>query len=103
METEQTIMCELCERDVLKEGSEKHHLIPGKRKWKKIRRKDIKTIRVCWNCADQIHKLFTNSELRREYNTLEKLKASEKIQKWVAWINKTNKYKVCMKSLKRKR
>lgn len=72
--------CQLCERESSK--ITKHHLIP------KQKGTDHKTIRVCISCSKQIHVLFTNEELKREYNTLQKLKLSPEVQKWIEWVRK---------------
>ena len=76
---------------------EKHHLIPRSKKGKKT-----PTILVCKDCADQVHKLFTNKELAKEFNTLEKLLADPKIQKWIAWVKNKKKFGYCMKTKKRR-
>ena len=75
--------CPLCERDhvILNE----HHLIPihkGGRKGEKIM--------ICTNCHDQIHSVFTNNELRDEFNSLEKLKEAERMLGFYKFINKRN-------------
>ena len=92
------MICKICEQDFEKKGMEKHHLVPKKKRQKEFR---TKIIDVCSVCGDQIHKLFTRTELSTEYNTLEKLKASSKIQKWVEWYTKGNR-SVCMKKKKRR-
>lgn len=89
------INCQICNRETPEEFQEKHHL--------KLRKKDKKkTIDVCIDCGDQIHKLFTNKELKKVYNTLEALLNNEKIQKWINWISKKKEFGVCMKTKKRK-
>ena len=74
------MICEICDRDV--EELEKHHLEPGNKK--------SKTIQVCYCCGDQLHALFTNKELKKYYNTLEKIKQSSKVQKYILWVRKKN-------------
>jgi len=56
------IRCSLCGRITPKQYAEKHHLIPKSKEGKV-------TIDVCCNCGDQVHKLFTNKELEKEYHT----------------------------------
>ena len=69
--------CPICIRETPDRYCEKHHLTP-----KKKRKKDGKeTINVCRDCADQLHQLFSNKELNEEYESLEKILASEKIKK----------------------
>ncbi|MEM9776427.1 MAG: hypothetical protein AAF902_17755 [Chloroflexota bacterium] len=72
-----------------------HHLIPRKchtNKWfkKNFDKVDMKTrgIYVCRPCHSFIHRQFTEKELGRSYNTLEKLMADEKIRTYVAWARK---------------
>ena len=85
--------CVLCGRDTPKFYLEKHHLIPSNKK--------SETIQVCCDCADQIHKLFTNKELENTYNSFETILNSEKIQTWIKWIkNKPNDFSVCMRRKK---
>ncbi len=92
LDMEEKIKCPICKRTppVL----EKHHLKPKCKKGKD-------TILVCTDCADQVHVLFSNKELAKEYNTLEKLLASEKIQTWAKWV-KNKKFGICMKTKKRR-
>ena len=97
---EQTTECELCERDVPSKRIEKHHFEPKKKKQKEG---SVNVALVCNPCGDQLHQLFTNKELEKEYNTIEKLKAHPKVQKWIAWVRKNNPTNVCMKRKKRKR
>lgn len=74
-------ICVLCKRNV--EELRKHHLIPKQKGGEE-------TIVVCVPCSKQIHALFSNKELKQKYNTLDKLKSSGKIQKWIKWVNKKN-------------
>jgi predicted dehydrogenase len=93
-------ICELCGRgDVEITG---HHLIPRMRHNKKIRREynaleRNKTVQLCHPCHDQLHALFTEKELERDFNNLESLLAHPDVEKFVAWISKRaigNKLKV---------
>lgn len=76
------------------EFMEKHHLNPKEKKGP--------TIPVCVACGDQLHLLFTRKELANKYNTLEKLLANEKVQKWIQWIRNKKDLSVCMKIKKRR-
>jgi hypothetical protein len=87
--------CLICDRDTPKNYLEKHHLIPAAKKGKE-------TILVCCDCADQIHILFTNKELQTKYNTLDSLRKSEKIQRWIQWISNKKTFGFCMKLKKKK-
>lgn len=88
--------CALCERHTPWEYLEKHHTTPKSRKGKE-------TVWVCCDCGNQVHKLFTNKELERQFNTVEKLKADPRIQKWIEWIKDKKRFGMCMKSKKEKR
>lgn len=77
---------------------EKHHLIPASKGGKKG-----KTIIVCIDCGDQIHKLFTLKYLKEEFNSLEALLSNERVQTWVKWIRKQKKFGVCMVRKKRRK
>ncbi len=61
-----SIICPLCVRETPSERTVKHHLKPRSKKGK------ITTL-LCRDCEKQIHKLFTNKELAKEYDTIEKL------------------------------
>lgn len=43
---------------------------------------------ICRPCHSQIHHLYTEKELEREFNTIDKLKEQADVQKWVAWVRK---------------
>jgi len=92
------MVCQLCERDV---PTTAHHLIP---KHKKKKNNDDK-VDLCLPCHNQVHALFDNNELKRSYNTLDKLKANEKVRKWIQWVKKKNPshVKYSGKELKRRR
>lgn len=86
-----TIICPICRRDTPLNLVEKHHLIPKCKKGKIF-------IYLCIDCGNQLHQLFTNKELEKQYNTLESLLSHPKIQNWIEWVNKrdfgiTMKYK----------
>jgi hypothetical protein len=88
--------CPICQRIVPEDKWEKHHLIPKCKKGKD-------TILVCVSCGDMIHKLIPLNELKKDYNTLEKLREHPDIKKWVGWIQKKPyDFSVCMKGKKKK-
>jgi len=83
-------VCPLCEREVNKTTD--HHLIPDSKdkrsnKVKKKHKSEL-TVAICEDCHHQIHALFDNNELKNNLNTVEKLKANEKMQKFIKWIGK---------------
>lgn len=78
--------CELCEVEV--EHTHKHHLIPQEKS--KGMAPDFRhaTIECCLPCGKQVHALFTNGEMKRQFNSLEKLKTDSRIQNWILWRRK---------------
>jgi len=89
------MLCEICNRWVCK--ITRHHLTPKARGGAKG-----DTINVCLSCAEMIHQLIPNKELEREYDTLEKLLANEKIKKYAKWIGKQKKERVTIARKKRR-
>jgi 5-methylcytosine-specific restriction protein A len=82
--------CQLCDRENL--FLTKHHLIPRGRHNKRVKRdnegNEKNTTPMCRSCQNQIHSLFTNKQLERDFNTIEMLKANEDVQRWIKWIRK---------------
>lgn len=87
--------CELCKREV--ETLTRHHLKPKSRGGSKG-----DTINTCLSCKDMIHIFVPNKVLDREYDTLEKLLANEKIKKYVKWISNKKKERVTIATKKKK-
>jgi len=85
--------CRICGRFTPDMHQEKHHLIPRAKGGKE-------KITVCHDCGNQVHQLFTNNELKKDFNTIEKLLANEKIQTWIKWVRKKPDWGVCMKAKK---
>lgn len=73
--------CPLCDRDGDFLSPSKHHLVP------KSRDGEV-TVDICSDCHRQIHALFTLVELQREFSTIDTLKNSAAMQKWVKWASK---------------
>jgi hypothetical protein len=48
------------------------------------------TVPLCQPCHSQLHALFTEKELERDWNTIEKLNTHPAVQKYVAWVQKRN-------------
>lgn len=90
------IICAICRRYTPTNLVENHHLTPASKGGKKK-----STIKVCVDCGDQIHNLFTLNELRDDYNTLNKLLQHPKIQKWIKWVHKKP-IGICMKRKKKR-
>jgi 5-methylcytosine-specific restriction endonuclease McrA len=88
--------CSLCGRTPATDAYlERHHLVP---RCKNGRR----TITVCIDCGDQLHKLFSLEQMCHTYHTLEAIRADERVGRWVRWIRKQHHFGVCMKTKKRR-
>lgn len=74
--------CPLCGRP-LAEPFNKHHLIPISKGGK-----HTPTLTLHKICHDKIHAVFTEMELKRTYNTVEKLKEREEIIRFIKWVSK---------------
>ena len=96
--------CQICQREVPQGLLEKHHFYPRSRRKSEEKRKNENAtagVLVCCDCGNQLHQLFTNKELAKNYNALEKILASEKVQNWAKWIrNKPEDFGVCMRRKK---
>lgn len=73
--------CPICLHAYPKKQLTRHHLIPKSRKGKIVEL-------ICRHCHKQIHATFSEKELERSYNTIEKLVEAEEFQPWVKWIRK---------------
>ncbi|MFO7858948.1 MAG: hypothetical protein R6V11_08520 [Ectothiorhodospiraceae bacterium] len=83
-------VCALCGRP---ERLTRHHLIPRTRHRNRRVRRNYRletlqhaVIHVCRPCHSHIHRLFSEKELEREYNTLAALQGHPDVQRFVAWI-----------------
>ena len=81
--------CGMCGRE---EVPTRHHLNPRTRHHNKRTKRDFgrdavkETVGLCRPCHKQIHALFSEKELEREWNSLDDLRAHPEVQKFVAWI-----------------
>jgi hypothetical protein len=82
--------CALCRRRVPDERLgdpqvvQEHHLRPE-------RRAESPTVMLCRPCHKQVHALFTNEELREDYDTAEALRGATRLQDYLSWIRGTDK------------
>ncbi|MBT8344447.1 MAG: hypothetical protein HKP62_02140 [Sulfurovum sp.] len=84
--------CATCHRYI---ALTKHHLIPKKRH-KKMKKTSVNNlldsvIYICRTCHDGIHAFYDEHTLAKEYNTLEKLIADERLHKHFMWASKCKK------------
>ncbi len=73
------VICPLCDRLIPKLQRDEHHLIPkshGGRHTAVLHR----------ICHRQIHAVFTETELARQYNSIELLKQQEEMVGFIAWV-----------------
>ncbi len=76
---QQELICPLCERVIPASQRDAHHLIPkskGGRHTEFLHR----------ICHQQVHALLTESELARQFNSMETLLAHPEIGVFVAWV-----------------
>jgi len=72
--------CPICKRPY-DDTMDEHHLIPKSKKGKE-------TVTLHRVCHDKIHATFTEKELAKQYNTIEKLLEHEEISKFAKWVAK---------------
>ena len=75
--------CPLCERQMPDKEKSKHHLIPCAEGGTHGKKAVIHRI-----CHVKIHSLFTEEELAKNYNTIDKLKEHTDIIKFIKWVSK---------------
>jgi hypothetical protein len=75
----EVFICPLCDRTIPKSQRDEHHLIPkshGGRHTAVLHR----------ICHRQIHAVFTETELARQYNTVEQLKLQADMASFIEWV-----------------
>jgi len=70
--------CSFCGRVVQTRG---HHVVPKSKGGREI-------VPTCHSCEDFIHKTWSHKELRDTFNTVEKIRADERLQRFLAWLRK---------------
>lgn len=77
-------LCPLCRRPI-PEGApqSRHHLVPRLRGGK---RGD--TVLLHQICHSEIHATLSETELARDYNSIEALRAHPRLAKFIAWVAK---------------
>jgi len=73
-------ICPLCGR-VMATPCNRHHLLPLSKGGK-----NSPTILLHKICHDKIHAVFTETELKRQYNTIGSLQQNEEIEKFIKWV-----------------
>lgn len=72
--------CPLCERPIPLAQRDAHHLVPRSHG-------GLYTEYLHRICHRQIHALFTEAELARNYHTVEALLAHPEVQRFVRWVS----------------
>lgn len=92
METiaEKILECPNCKRILEKKYFIKHHLVPRQ---KGGTHEDNK-IFLCRACEKQLHNLYPNSKLKRDFNTLQKIINDPQMKKFGEWIGKRSIIKI---------
>jgi hypothetical protein len=75
----EVFICPLCDRTIPKSQRDEHHLIPkshGGRHTAVLHR----------ICHRQIHAVFTETELARQYNTVEQLRLQADMASFIEWV-----------------
>lgn len=75
------IICPLCDRPIPESMKDAHHLVPKSKGGKQ-------TQFLHRICHRQIHALFTETELARQYSTVEALLAHPEIELFVQWVKR---------------
>ena len=73
------LICPLCDRVIPKSQRDEHHLIPKSHRG----RQTVVLHRICHR---QIHAVFTETELARQYNTVEQLKLQAHLASFIEWV-----------------
>jgi hypothetical protein len=74
-------VCQLCSRELGDLLIDEHHLIPKTFKGKE-------TIKLHKICHRKIHSVFSERELLNYYNSVDRIKENEQIQKFITWVIK---------------
>ena len=84
MEPQEAHRCPICDRLLGdKKNTSKHHLIPKSKGGKHTELVELHNI-----CHQKIHSVFTEKELKNDFNTVEKLVVHEEMAKFILWVSK---------------
>ena len=76
---EELSVCALCDRSIPRALRDAHHLIPKSKG-------GVSTVMMHRACHKQIHALFTETELARQYSTVQALKAHPEMERFINWV-----------------
>jgi hypothetical protein len=74
-------LCPLCDRPIPPAQRDAHHLVPKSRG-------GAQTVWLHRICHRQIHALFTETELAREYHQVDTLKAHPEMARFLDWVRR---------------
>ena len=77
--------CVLCGRDIPQHLLSRHHLVP---KLRGGRSTEENLVLMHRPCHDKVHAVFTETQLARDYHSVDSLLADPDISKFVRWIQK---------------
>jgi len=86
--------CALCEREVAR--TTKHHLTPRSEG-------GTATADLCLACHKTLHKFFTNRTLAKDLNTIEALRQTPEVTKYLAWVRKQSDRSIKVRASRRRR
>ncbi|MFT3910178.1 MAG: HNH endonuclease [Ferruginibacter sp.] len=78
----ETNNCPLCNRE-LAEPIVRHHLIPPSKGGR-----DTATVAMHKICQAKVHAVFTETEQKNYYNTVDRLREHEEIARFIKWVSK---------------
>jgi hypothetical protein len=82
MKNEMADICPLCNREMA-EPYNRHHLIPISKGGK-----HTTTILLHKVCHDKIHAVFTETELKQHFHTIERIQQNESITSFINWVQR---------------
>jgi ribosomal protein L34E len=86
--------CALCEREV--SSVSRHHLVPKSEG-------GTFTVDLCAACHKTLHSFFTNRTLAKEMHSIEALRQTPEIQRYLAWIRRQPDAKIQVRASRHKR
>lgn len=77
----ESLVCPLCDRPVPPLQRDAHHLIPKSRG-------GVQTVILHRICHRQVHALFTEAELERDYAHVDALRAHSEMARFIEWVKR---------------
>ncbi len=74
--------CPLCNRE-LAEPTVRHHLLPPSKGGR-----DTPTIVMHKICQNKVHAVFTETEQKNYYHTIERIREHEEVAKFIKWVSR---------------